>query len=117
MIIFLFLDELQLSNELEEASNNAAALPSKEVSKEAMYFGILTNKILPGATVLGFSRSGNFIEKEFLNIKSEAYTLLDSELKDIKGMIENHAKDPDQIKLIFNQLKQIGLNQILFVYG
>ena len=44
---FLFLDELQLSNELAEASNNAFARPSKDVSKGAMYFGILTNRILP----------------------------------------------------------------------
>ena len=93
----MFLDELQLSNELEEDSNNAAALPSKKVSKEAMYFGILTNKILPGATVLGFSRSGSFIENEFLNKKSEAYTLLDVELGDIQGIIKKHAKDPNQM--------------------
>ena len=114
-MIFLFLDELQLSNELAEASNNAFARPSKDVSKGAMYFGILTNRILPGTTVLGFSRSGKFIEKEFLNIKFEAYTLLDVELEDIQGINENHAKDPNQMKLIFSQLKQIGLNQILFL--
>ena len=66
----MFLDELQFSTSLiAEASNNAAALPSRDVSKEAMYFGILTNKILPGATVLGFSRSGNYINKEFLHNK------------------------------------------------
>lgn len=80
-----------------------------------MYFGIITNKILPGSTVLGFSRSGNFIEKEFLNTNSEAYNLLDVELEDIQEIIEIHAKDPNQMKLIFSQLKQIGLNQILFV--
>ena len=73
----LFLDELLLSSELTEAANNAAALPSRDVSKEAMYFGILTDKILPGATALGFSRSGNYFNKEFLQNKSETYTLVD----------------------------------------
>ena len=57
MITVLFLDELKLSSELTEAANNAAALPSRDVSKEAFYFGILSSIILPGATVLGFSRS------------------------------------------------------------
>ena len=111
----LFLDELQLSTELTEAANNAAVLPSRDVSKEAMYFGILTNKILQGATVLGFSRSGNFINKEFLDNNSETYTLVDVVLEDIQETIKNHAKDPKQIESIFKQIKLIGLNQIFFV--
>ena len=81
-----------------------------------MYFGILTNEILPGSTVLGFSRSGNYIEKEFLHKKSESYTILEVEFDDIQEIIEKHAKDLySQTESIFNQLKRIGLNQILFV--
>ena len=49
VMIVLFLDELQLSTELTEAANNAAALPSRDVSKEAMYLGILTKKVLKEA--------------------------------------------------------------------
>ena len=60
-----------------KASINAAALPTRDVSKEAMYFGILNNKILPGATVLGFSRSGNYINKKLLCRRSEVYNLVD----------------------------------------
>ena len=114
-ILVLLLDELQLSTELTEAANNAAAAPSRDVSKEAMYFGILTKKILPGATVLGFSRTGNFINKEFLQNKSETYTLVDVVVEDIQETIKNHAKDPKQMESIFKQIKQIGLNQIFFV--
>ena len=80
-----------------------------------MYFGILTNKILPAATVLGFSRSGNYIHKEFLHNKSETYTLVDVVVENIQETIKNHAKDPKQMASIFKQIKQIGLNQIFFV--
>ena len=78
----MFLDELQLSTELTEAGNNAFALPSEKVNKEAMYFGILTNKILPGATVLGFSRSGHYMNKEFLDNDSKVYSIVDVVMDD-----------------------------------
>ena len=54
-------------------SISAAADPSRDVSFETMIVGLLTKHILPGATVLGFSRSGDFINREFLNDKSEVY--------------------------------------------
>ena len=111
----LFLDELKLSIELTEAANKAVAAPSRDVSKEAMYFGILTNKILPGVTVLGFSRSGNYTSKRFLDRQSEAYTLVDVDIKDFQETIEKHAEDSEKMKKMFNQLKQIGMNQIFFV--
>ena len=65
--------------------------------------------------MLGFSRSGKFINKEFLNAKCEMYTLDDVDTKNIQETIQNHAKDPEKIKSIFQKIKQIGLNQILFV--
>ena len=109
------LDELQLSTELTEDANNAAASPSEKVNKEAMYFGILINRIIPGATVLGFSRSGNFTNKQFLDRKSEVYTLVDVDMEDIQETIQNHAKDPKQMESTFNQIVKTGLkNQILF---
>ena len=114
----MFPDELQLFTELTEASNNAAAHPSRDVTKEAMFFGILTNKILPGATVLGFSRSGNYLNKELFYRKSEVYSLVDIGIKDIQEMVQKHAEDPEdpeKMKSVFNKIKQIGLNQILFV--
>ena len=90
----MFLDELKLSSELTEAANNAAALPSRDVSREAMYFGILTNKILPGATVLGFSRSGDYFNQEFLNQKSEAFALLDVDFEEAgNGLFQANVSD------------------------
>ena len=64
---------------------------------------------------MGFSRSGNYIKKEFLNKKSEVYTLVDVDIEDVQETIQNHAKDPEQMESIFKQIKQIGLNQIFFV--
>ena len=115
VMIVLFLDELQLSTELTEAANNAAALPSRDVFKEAMYLGILNNKILPGATCLGFSRDGNYFKKEFLYKKTMVYNLMDVDTDDFQNKIQTRVKDPEQIKSIFQKIKHIGLNQILFV--
>ena len=115
---YFLADEFQLSTELTEESNNAAALPSKDVSRKSMIFGILTNGILPGATVLGFTRSGKVMNKEFLAKKSKVYTLLDVDIDDyddMEGMIQKHTKDPEQIKIVFRNIKKIGLNQIIFL--
>ena len=97
--------------------NTAVADVSENVSKEVMVFGILTNKILMGATVLGFSRSGNYINKEFFEKKLEVFTLTDIVFGDIEEMIQRHAhsRNRGQIQSLFQQIEQIGLNQIIFV--
>ena len=110
-----FLDEIHLSTEMETDANTAVANMSKNISKEIMIFGILTNSILVGATVLGFSRTGNYMNKDFFGKKREVYTINDVEVQDIEEIIQNHANDPVQMKSIFKQIEQIGLNQILFV--
>ena len=115
LITSLFIDELQLSTEMETEANTGVADINKNVSKEVMIYGMLTNKILVGATVIGFTRSGYYMNKEFFDEKSEVYTILDVVFGDIEEIIQNHAKNPDQMKLMFQQIKQIGLNQILFV--
>ena len=111
----MFLDELQLSTELSKASSNAAALPSRDVSKEALIFGILTNKILPRATVLGFSRSGDFDNKEFLDNESQVYSILDLEEKDIQELVQKNIRDSELRKPFLQQIKKFNHNQILFV--
>ena len=63
----MFLDELQLLIEMENDANTAVADMNKDVSKSVMIFGILTSKILVGTTVIGFSRSGNYMNKEYLD--------------------------------------------------
>ena len=90
-------------------------MPSRDVSKEAMILGILTKKILPEATVLGFSRSGDFINNDVLDKRSKVYSLLDLTKKDIQELIENHIKIPMQREVILRQMKNFHMNQILFL--
>ena len=110
-----YLDEMQLSTDMETDSNTAVADLSKNISKEVMIYGILTNSILVGATVLGFSRTGNYMNKELFGRKLEVYSITDVEIQDIEEIIQNHANNPVLMKSIFQQLKQIGLNQVIFV--
>ena len=107
---------MQLSNEMKKKATSAAAEVSREISKEVMIYGLLTNKILKGATVLGFSRSGSYMNKEFLDNISKVYSMVDVVTEDVKMMIKtNEAKDRGQIESILKQINQVGLNQILFV--
>ena len=100
---------------MENDANTAGANVSQAVSKELMIYGILTNKILVGATVIGFSRSGNYLNKEFFDEQLHVFSVLDVVFDDIEEMIKNHVKNLTQLKTIFHQIKEIGLNQILFV--
>ena len=110
-----YLDEIQLSIDMETDANTAVADMSKNISKEIMIFGILTNRILVGATVLGFSRTGNYMNKELFGKQLEVYSITNVEIQDIEEIIQNHANNPEQMKSIFQQLQQIGLNQVIFV--
>ena len=114
-MISFFLDELQLSPEMENDATTAVADMNRNVSKAVMIFGILTSKILVGATVIGFSRSGNYMNKEYLNNDSKVYSIVEVTIDDVEMMIQNQANNPDQMKSILKQIKQVGLNQILFV--
>ena len=100
---------------METDANTAVADLTKNISKEVMIYGILRNRILVGATVLGFSRIGNYMNKEFFGKKLEVYSITDVEVQDIEEIIQNHANDPVQMKSIFQNIKRIGLNQIIFV--
>ena len=108
----LYPDELQLSTQMESDANTAVADMSKNVSTEVLIYGILTNKILVGATVLGFSRSGHYMNKEFLDNDSKVYSIVDVVMDDVKMMIQ---EDPNQMTSILKQIKQVGLNHILLI--
>ena len=101
---------------METDANTAVADMNENVSKAAMIFGILTSKILVGATVIGFSRSGNYMNKEYLDNDSKVYSIVDVTINDVEMMmIQSQAKDPFQMRSVLKQIKQVGLNQILFV--
>ena len=91
----LFLDELQLDKEMEGRANAAAADPSEKISYETMILGLLTKQILPEATVLGFSRSGDFFNREFLNDNSEVYTFEKLSWEDVETFVKKTAESEE----------------------
>ena len=114
----MFLDELQLDTDMEGPANAAAADPSRDVSFEEMILGLLTKQILPDATVLGFSRSGSFINQEFLNGKSEVYSIEELSWKDVETFIVNTTETEELREKILQQIGKIarGLrSDILFL--
>ena len=65
--------------------------------------------------MLGFYRSGDFINKDILDKKSEVFSLLDLSDEDIEELIQNHVKDPERRESVLHQLQKFDWNQILFV--
>ena len=55
------------------------------------------------------------MNKEYLDNDSKVFSIIDVTIDDVEMMILNQAKDPGQMKSILEQIKQVGLNQILFV--
>ena len=89
-------------------SKIAAADPSKDISYPTMIVGLLTKQILPDATVLGFSRSASFINNEFLNGKSELYSIEDLSERDVQTFILKTTDTEEQREKILQQLGKIA---------
>ena len=75
----------------------AATDPSEKISFETMIVGLLTKQILPDATVLGFSRSGSFFNREFLKGKSQIYDFKNLTWSDIETFIEKTTKNEEHV--------------------
>lgn len=83
-----------------------------------MIQGLLTKDILPDSTVLGFTRSGDFLNKEFLRNKSDVFSLVDLTRKDVETMMIQVVENPKQRKAIEKHINIIDWRlqtQILFV--
>ena len=104
----MFLDELQLHTEMEGPANAAAADPSRDVSFEEMILGLLTKQILPDATVLGFSRSGSFINREFLNGKSKVYSIEELSWEDVETFVKKTTESEELREKILQRLREIS---------
>ena len=114
----LFPDELQLDKKLEGPANAAAADPSRDVPYETMIVGLLTKQILPDATVLAFSRNGNFMNKEYLRNKADVYSFKSLSEDDVTNLIEQAVLDEEKKRSILEALSKINKelkNQVLFV--
>ena len=102
---------------MKDHVNSAEANLNSELPFELMIFGLLTKEILPDATLLGFSRSGDFKNRELLDSQSYIFSIVDLTEEDIREMIEV-IEDPKQREAILKQIKKIDRNlknQILFV--
>ena len=55
---------------INDATMHAADV-SRDIDLPTLIFGILTKKILPYSTVLGFSRSGDFLNRDLLKGKAK----------------------------------------------
>ena len=101
----MFLDELQLDKKMVDDSKIAAAEPSEKISYPTMIVGLLTKNILPDATVLGFSRSASFVNDEFLNGKSQVYSIEKLSVEDVQTFI---VKTTETEELRIEILQQLG---------
>ena len=86
-------------------SKIAAAEPSEKISYPTMIVGLLTKNILPDATVLGFSRSASFVNDEFLNGKSQVYSIEKLSVEDVQTFI---VKTTETEELRIEILQQLG---------
>ena len=83
-----------------------------------MIVGLLTKQILPDATVLGFSRSGDFINQEFVDGQSEVYSIQELSLEDVETFIAETTENEELKEKILEQLRKIDRHQqydILFL--
>ena len=95
----------------------AGADPCKEISFQTMILGLLAKHILPNSTVLGFTRSGQFINDELLKNKAEIFSFVDLTRKDVETMIEVIER-PEQRRVVLQFIRSISSelrHQILFV--
>ena len=60
---------------------------TEEIDFPTMIVGILTKYILPYSTVLGFTRSGDFLNRDLLWGKTEVFTIIDLNFFDIVDLI------------------------------
>ena len=92
---------------MEGQAHAAAVDPSRDISFETMIVGLLSKQILPDATVLGFSRSGDFFNREFLKGKSQIYDFKNLTWSDIETFIEKTTKNEERKKQILQQFEEI----------
>ena len=79
---------------INDATMHAADV-SEKIDLPTLIVGILTKQILPHSTVLGFSRSGDFLNRDLLKEKAEVFTIKDLDSGDVETLI-NMAIDPQE---------------------
>ena len=91
---------------------------SKTIDLPTLIVGILTKQILPHSTVLGFTRSGDFLNIDLLKGKAEVFTIKDLRPKDVETLIDMAIDSHEQKEAVLKHIRSIDRAlqvQILFV--
>ena len=107
------LDKKMISDATIHASD-----VSEKIDLPTLIVGILTKQILPNSTVLGFSRSGDFLNRDLLKGKAEVFTITDLDSEDVKNLINMALDSQEQREAVLKQIEKIDedlKSQILFV--
>ena len=117
-IIIVITDEMKLDKKMINDATVLAADVSEKIDLPTLIVGILTKQILPHSTVLGFSRSGGFLNRDLLKGKAEVFTIKDLDSEEVKTMI-NMATDNQELReAVLKQIESIDKDlrvQILFL--
>ena len=104
---------MQLNRKMIQTANL-----SREIDLPTLIVGILTKKILPDSTVLGFSRSGDFLNRDLLKGKAEVFTIKDIDSDDVETLINMAIDSQEQREAVLKQIESIDddlKTQILFI--
>merc|ERR1711978_631931 len=117
-IIIIITDEMKLDKKMISDATMHAADASRDIDLPTLIVGILTKQILPHSTVLGFSRSGDFLNRDLLKGKAEVFTIKDIDSDDVETLINMAIDSQEQREAVLKHIKSIDKAlqvQILFV--
>ena len=117
-IIIVITDEMKLDKKMINDATMHAADVSRDIDLPTMIVGILTKQILPHSTVLGFTRSGDFLNRDLLKGKTEVFTIKDIDSDDVETLINMAIDSQEQREAVLKQIKSIDKAlqvQILFI--
>ena len=92
---------------ISDATIHAADVSGK-IDLPTLIVGILTKQILPNSTVLGFSRSGDFLNRDLLKGKAEVFTITDLDSEDVKNLINMALDSQEQRAAVLKQIEELG---------
>ena len=106
-IIIVITDEMKLDKKMINDATMHAADVSRDIDLPTLIVGILTKQILPHSTVLGFSRSGDFLIRDLLRGKAEVFTVKDIDSDDVKTLIDVAIDSQEQREAVLEQIRSI----------
>ena len=91
---------------INDATMHAADM-SEKIDLPTLIVGILTKQILPHSTVLGFTRSGDFLNRDLLKGKAEVFTIKDIDSDDVETLINMAIDSQEQREAVLKQIESI----------